>query len=137
MFEINEESYERVQNAIEEVGYCCDTTDDSSQWEDVAASAIAPFLEELDADQLAMTCAAFREYINDTVSEDTNLAMGIMAALERYLRETLDYIGYPDPDEDVADPDEYDDYYESYKQTDDFSKTVFRELTAVRNMEIE
>lgn len=137
MFEINEESYERVQNAIEEVGYCCDTADDYSQWEDVAASAIAPFLEELDEEQLVMTCEAFREYISNTVGEDTNLAMGIRAALERYLRETLDYIGYPDPDEDVAEPDEDDDYYESYKQTNELSKAAFRELTAVRNMEIE
>lgn len=107
MFEINEESYERVTNAIEEIGYCCATEDDYNEWEDVAASAMAPFLEELNAEQLTMTCAAFREYIIDTAADnDLNLAMGIKAALARTLRETLDYIGDVPDDEEDEDADE-------------------------------
>lgn len=129
MFEINEESYERVNNAIEEIGYCCATEDDYNEWEDVAASAIAPFLEELNAEQLAMTCAAFREYIIDTADNDLNLAMGIKTALARTLRETLDYIGDVPNDEDDEDTDEEN-------HTAELIAVMKKELAAVENIEI-
>ncbi len=129
MFEINEESYERVNNAIEEIGYCCATEDDYNEWEDIAASAIAPFLEELNAEQLAMTCAAFREYIIDTADNDLNLAMGIKTALARTLRETLDYIGDVPNDEDDEDTDEEN-------PTAELVAVMKKELAAVENIEI-
>lgn len=129
MFEINEESYERVNNAIEEIGYCCATEDDYNEWEDIAASAIAPFLEELNAEQLAMTCAAFREYIIDTADNDPNLAMGIKTALARTLRETLDYIGDVPNDEDDEDTDEEN-------PTAELVAVMKKELAAVENIEI-
>lgn len=129
MFEINEESYERVTNAIEEIGYCCATEDDYNEWEDIAASAIAPFLEELNAEQLAMTCAAFREYIIDTADNDLNLAMGIKTALARTLRETLDYIGDVPNDEDDEDTDEEN-------PTAELVAVMKKELAAVENIEI-
>lgn len=129
MFEINEESYERVNNAIEEIGYCCATEDDYNKWEDIAASAIAPFLEELNAEQLAMTCAAFREYIIDTADNDLNLAMGIKTALARTLRETLDYIGDVPNDEDDEDTDEEN-------PTAELVAVMKKELAAVENIEI-
>lgn len=129
MFEINEESYERVNNAIEEIGYCCATEDDYNEWEDIAASAIAPFLEELNAEQLAMTCAAFREYIIDTADNDLNLAMGIKTALARTLRETLDYIGDVPNDEDDEDTDEEN-------PTAELVAVMKKELAAVDNIEI-
>lgn len=129
MFEINEESYERVNNAIEEIGYCCATEDDYNEWEDIAASAIAPFLEELNAEQLAMTCAAFREYIIDTADNDLNLAMGIKTALARTLWETLDYIGDVPNDEDDEDTDEEN-------PTAELVAVMKKELAAVENIEI-
>lgn len=129
MFEINEESYERVNNAIEEIGYCCATEDDYNEWEDIAASAIAPFIEELNAEQLAMTCAAFREYIIDTADNDLNLAMGIKTALARTLRETLDYIGDVPNDEDDEDTDEEN-------PTAELVAVMKKELAAVENIEI-
>lgn len=129
MFEINEESYERVNNAIEEIGYCCATEDDYNEWEDIAASAIAPFLEELNAEQLAMTCAAFREYIIDTADNGLNLAMGIKTALARTLRETLDYIGDVPNDEDDEDTDEEN-------PTAELVAVMKKELAAVENIEI-
>lgn len=129
MFEINEESYERVNNAIEEIGYCCATEDDYNEWEDIAASAIAPFLEELNAEQLAMTCAAFREYIIDTADNDLNLAMGIKTALARTLWETLDYIGDVPNDEDDEGTDEEN-------PTAELVAVMKKELAAVDNIEI-
>lgn len=49
MLRISDESYERVQNAIEDLGYCCELEDDYEQWEDIAASSMASFLDDLDA----------------------------------------------------------------------------------------
>lgn len=129
MFEINEESYERVNNAIEEIGYCCATEDDYNEWEDIAASAIAPFLEELNEEQLTMTCAAFREYIIDTADNDLNLAMGVKTALARTLRETLDYIGDVPDDEDDEDADEENPMAE-------LVAVMKKELAAVEDIEI-
>lgn len=44
MLDISDESYERVTEAVGEIGCCCDTEDDYRQWEDTAASAIAPYI---------------------------------------------------------------------------------------------
>lgn len=121
MLRISDESYERVQNAVEDINCCCVTEDDYNEWEDIAASSIADFNDE----QLAMTCAAFREYIIDTEDSDLNLAMGIRTALARSLREMLEYIGDVHDDED----DEED-------PTAALVLTIKKELEATENMEI-
>lgn len=92
MLRISDESYERVQNAIEDLGYCCELEDDYEQWEDIAASSMASFLDDLDAEQFEMTVAAFIEYITDKADEDMNMAMGVKTALARYIRERLEYL---------------------------------------------
>lgn len=92
MLRISDESYERVQNIIEDIGYCCEVEDDYEQWEDIAASSMAGFLDDLDYEQVEMTVAALEEYIIDTADTDMNMAMGIKTALARYIRERLDFL---------------------------------------------
>lgn len=114
MLRISDESYERVQDIIEDIGYCCEVEDDYEQWEDIAASSMAGFLDDLDYEQVEMTVAAIEEYIIDTADTDMNMAMGIKAALARYLRERLDFLDIHvipdvklslDEDEDFEDTD--------------------------------
>ena len=114
MLRISDESYERVQNIIEDIGYCCEVEDDYEQWEDIAASSMAGFLDDLDYEQVEMTIAALEEYIIDTADTDMNMAMGIKTALARYIRERLDFLDIHvitdvklglDEDEDFEDTD--------------------------------
>ena len=114
MLRISDESYERVQNIIEDIGYCCEVEDDYEQWEDIAASSMAGFLDDLDYEQVEMTVAALEEYIIDTADTDMNMAMGIKTALARYIRERLDFLDIHvipdvklslDEDEDFEDTD--------------------------------
>lgn len=114
MLRISDESYERVQNIIEDIGYCCEVEDDYEQWEDIAASSMAGFLDDLDYEQVEMTVAALEEYIIDTADTDMNMAMGIRTALARYIRERLDFLDIHvipdvklslDEDEDFEDTD--------------------------------
>ena len=92
MLRISDESYERVQDIIEDIGYCCEIEDDYVQWEDIATSSMAGFLDDLDYEQVEMTVAALEEYIIDTADTDMNMAMGIKTALARYIRERLDFL---------------------------------------------
>lgn len=92
MLRISDESYERVQDIIEDIGYCCEVEDDYEQWEDIAASSMAGFLDDLDYEQVEMTVAALEEYIIDTADTDMNMAMGIRIAVARYIRERLDFL---------------------------------------------
>lgn len=92
MLRISDESYERVQNIIEDIGYCCEVEDDYEQWEDIAASSMAGFLDDLDYEQIEMTVAAMQEYIIDIADTDMNMAMGIRIAVARYIRERLDFL---------------------------------------------
>lgn len=114
MLRISDESYERVQDIIEDIGYCCEVEDDYEQWEDIAASSMAGFLDDLDYEQVEMTVAALDEYIIDTADTDMNMAMGIKTALARYIRERLDFLDIHvipdvklslDEDEDFEDTD--------------------------------
>lgn len=114
MLRISDESYERVQNIIEDIGYCCEVEDDYEQWEDIAASSMAGLLDDLDYEQVEMTVAALEEYIIDTADTDMNMAMGIKTALARYIRERLDFLDIHiipdvklslDEDEDFEDTD--------------------------------
>ena len=114
MLRISDESYERVQDIIEDIGYCCEVEDDYEQWEDIAASSMAGFLDDLNYQQVEMTVAALEEYIIDTADTDMNMAMGIRTALARYIRERLDFLDIHiipdvklslDEDEDFEDTD--------------------------------
>lgn len=114
MLRISDESYERVQDIIEDIGYCCEVEDDYEQWEDIAASSMAGFLDDLDYEQVEMTVAALEEYIIGTADTDMNMAMGIRTALARYIRERLDFLDIHvipdvklslDEDEDFEDTD--------------------------------
>lgn len=92
MLRISDESYERVQDIIEDIGYCCEVDDDYNEWEDIAASSMASFLDELAPEQLEMTVFALEEYIIDTADSNINMAMGIKTALGRYFRERLEFL---------------------------------------------
>ena len=103
-----------MQDIIEDIGYCCEVEDNYEQWEDIAASSMASFLDDLDYEQVEMTVAALEEYIIDTADTDMNMAMGIKTALARYLRERLDFLDIHvipdvklslDEDEDFEDTD--------------------------------
>lgn len=114
MLRISDESYERVQDIIEDIGYCCEVEDNYEQWEDIAASSMAGFFDDLDYEQVEMTVAAMQEYIIDIADTDMNMAMGIRTALARYIRERLDFLDIHvipdvklslDEDEDFEDTD--------------------------------
>ena len=109
MLKITDESYERVQDIIEDIGYCCEVDDDYNEWEDIAASSMSSFLDELDLEQLEMTVAALEEYIIDKANDDMNMAMGIKTALERYIRERLEFLDiYVIPDVKLSLDDDED-----------------------------
>lgn len=99
-YEISEASYERVQKAIEDINICCVTEDDYNEWEDIASSSIAAFIDDLNDEQLEMTCDAFVEYIEDTFKSDRNMALGVKTALERALNEMLDNAGVISEDDE-------------------------------------
>ena len=84
---ISDESYERVRAAVDDIKCCCDIEDDYIEWEDIVTYSIKAFLQALDEDLLKMTVAAFNEYAWDIEDNDSNFASGILAALERCLRE--------------------------------------------------
>lgn len=92
MLRISDESYDRVRDIIEDIGYCCEVDDDYNEWEDIAASSMSSFLDELDSEQLEMTVSALEEYIIDKANDDMNMAMGIKTALGRYFRERLEFL---------------------------------------------
>ncbi len=89
MYRVSDEAYERVNAAIEDIGYCCETSD-----------------------------------------EDMNMALGVKTALERALREMLDYIS------DVPEADEEDEDYDEYDETAEVVAALKKSLEGVKNMEI-
>ena len=129
---ISEEAYERVQNIIEDINICCETEDDYNEWEDIAASSIGSFMDELDTEQFKMTCEALREWIDDKSSSDKNMAMGVKTAFERYLRERIEYLDdyvVPKVLLTLAEDEEYDD-----TNTAKYRKAVERQLEVTQNM---
>ena len=131
---ISEEAYERVQNIIEDIDICCVTEDDYNEWEDIAASSIGSFMDELDTEQFKMTCEALREWIDDKSSSDKNIAMGVKTAFERYLRERIEYLDdyvVPKVLLTLAEDEEYDD-----TNTAKYRKVVERQLEVTQNMDM-
>lgn len=134
--EITSRAYEIVEEAIEDIGYCCDTEEDYFEWEDIAASSITAFIEELDGDMLEEVCAAFREYIVDKSEEDLNMAKGIQTALVRALDEHIEYIrdnavSYYDED------DEENEEQEADTETEEYIASAKRALSAVNKLNID
>lgn len=112
MLRISDECYDRVRDIIEDIGYCCEVDDDYNEWEDIAASSMSSFLDELDLEQLEMTVAALEEYIIDTADSNINMAMGIKTALERYIRERLEFLDIyviPDVKLSLDEDEDFDD----------------------------
>lgn len=129
---ISEEAYERVQNIIEDINICCVTEDDYNEWEDIAASSIGSFMDELDTEQFKMTCEALREWIDDNSSNKKNMTMGVKTAFERYLRERIEYLDdyvVPKVLLTLAEDEEYDD-----TNTAKYRKVVERQLEVTQNM---
>lgn len=129
---ISEEAYERVQNIIEDIDICCVTEDDYNEWEDIAASSIGSFMDELDTEQFKMTCEALREWIDDNSSNKKNMTMGVKTAFERYLRERIEYLDdyvVPKVLLTLAEDEEYDD-----TNTAKYRKVVERQLEVTQNM---
>ena len=132
MIKISEESYERVNNILDDIGFACDTEDDYDQWEDIARPSFETVLDELDTDQFDMTCAAVKERIIDEYnSGNKNYAKGIRAAFIGYLndrRDYLDYTGEYDPPELPEDADEdgqrYYDEMEAYTEKKAYIDTI-------------
>ena len=133
MFRISEESYERVTEILEDIGYACDVEEEYEEWEDVARSSFASVLDELDTNQFDMTCAAISESIHDEYFEgNENYAKGIRTAFYGYLIERRDYLDfYEDYDKpelsDDADENEISEYEEKmevYNRKKEYSDCV-------------
>ncbi len=132
MLKISDESYERVAEILDDIGYACETADYYEDWEDVARASFC-IMDDLDNDRYDMTCAAVREKIADLYAEESvNLAKGIHAAFLGYLRERRDYLefnGYYDKpelpeDADEEDIREYDELMERYESYESIINTV-------------
>ena len=133
MFRISDESYERVTEILEDIGYACDVEEEYEEWEDVARSSFASVLDELDTNQFDMTCAAISESIHDEYFEgNENYAKGIRTAFYGYLTERRDYLDfYEDYDKpelhDDADENEISEYEEKmevYNRKKEYSECV-------------
>lgn len=140
MLRISDESYERVGEILEDIGYACEISDYYEDWEDVARASFC-VMDELDADRFEMTCAAVAEKITDLFMGDSaNYARGIQAAFIGYLKERRDYLelnGYTDKpdelpnDEDEDDVDLYDELMERYEAFGKIIKSVDRWIEKV------
>lgn len=146
MFRISDESYERVTEILEDIGYACDTDDEYEEWEEVARSSFASVLDELDTNQFDMTCAAISESIHDEYFEgNENYAKGIRTAFYGYLTERRDYLDfYEDYDEpelpDDADENEISEYEEKlevYNRKKEYSGCVEKWIEEIRRLTLE
>lgn len=112
MLRISDESYERVTEILEDIGYACEVSDYYEDWEDVARASFC-VMDDLNSEQYEMTCAAVAEKITDLFAEgNANYARGIQAAFIGYLKERRDYLelnGYADEPDELPDDAEEDD----------------------------
>lgn len=146
MFRISDESYERVTEILEDIGYACDTDDEYEEWEDVARSSFASVLDELDTNQFDMTCAAIKERISEEYAEDNeNYANGIRTAFYGYLCERRDYLDfyedYDKPelsdDADAIEISEYEEKMEVYNRKKEYSECVEKWIDEIRKLTLE
>lgn len=146
MLRISDESYERVENILEDIGYACDTDDDYDQWEDIARQSFATFMDELDTDQLNMTCYAVRERtIDEYDAGKENYAKGIREAFIGYLKdrkEYLDFMGWYDvpelpEDADESDRRDYEEEMERYSEKKEYTDTIEKWIGYAENIILE
>lgn len=146
MFRISDESYERVTEILEDIGYACDTDGEYEEWEEVARSSFASVLDELDTNQFDMTCAAIKERISEEYAEDNeNYANGIRTAFYGYLCERRDYLDfyedYDKPelsdDADEIEISEYEEKMEVYNRKKEYSECVEKWIDEIRKLTLE
>lgn len=132
MLRISDESYERVAEILEDIGYACEVSDYFEDWEDVARASFC-VMDDLNSEQYETTCAAVAEKITDLFAEESaNYARGIQAAFIGYLGERRDYLemnGYTDkpelPDDaEEDDVDLYDELMERYEAYEGIIKSI-------------
>lgn len=146
MFRISDESYERVTEILEDIGYACDVEEEFEEWEDVARSSFASVLDEVDTNQFDMTCAAIKERIVDEYAEgNENYAKGIRTAFYGYLCERRDYLDfyedYDKPelsdDADEIEISEYEEKMEVYNRKKEYSECVEKWIDEIRKLTLE
>lgn len=144
MLRISDESYERVTGILEDIGCACETSDYYEDWEDIARPSFC-VMDDLDADQYDMTCAAFAEKIEELYDNgETNYAKGIHSAFYGYLRERCDYLefnGYYDKPELPEDADEddidlYNEKMERYEAYEELINAVDKWIEKMNRLEL-
>ncbi len=146
MLRISEESYERVDEIFEDIGYICDTDDDFEEWEDVARASFATVLDGLDTERFDMTCAAVKEKINERFEDgEENFARGIRAAFYGYLCERRDYLDFSEEfdrpelpeDADESDREQYDEAMEAFYEKKEYNDCVEKWIDDIRKLTLE
>lgn len=144
MLRIFDESYERVNDILEDIGNACETSDYYEEWEDVARPSFC-VMDDLDAERYEMTCEAIREKIIDLNDENRNYAKGIHAAFLGYLKERRDYLEfncyYDKPelpeDADGDDTDLYNELMERYEAYEGLINVVDKWIDEMNRLELE
>jgi len=86
---ITDESFDRVELAINEIKACCDVGSDYSEWYDIAQECVVQSFEDLNDRQIRMTYAAWERYVYD--DEDNNFVCGVAKALVAAVEELLQF----------------------------------------------
>ena len=109
---INSESIERVNETIKEIKSCCEIEDDYLEWYDIAQECMQQCFEDLNDEQIKMTCADWVAFINESECND-NFVKGIICALEMCVEELIslkenfiDEVEDPDDNYDVSEAEE-------------------------------
>mgnify|MGYP000103980141 CR=1 FL=1 len=89
---ITEEEYDRVSEALDNISCSCDLDEDYEEWWDIAKESITESFEGLERVQTYRTYAAWEEQINSMLSENPNIAKGLIKALTTAVKEYSDYI---------------------------------------------
>ncbi len=115
---INSESIARVNDAVEEIKSCCEIEDDYLEWYDIAQECMQQCFEDLNDEQIKITCAAWFAVINESECND-NFVKGIICALEMCVEELIslkedfiDEVRDPDDNYDVSEAEEIKSAYE-------------------------
>ena len=82
MLKISDESYERANEILEDIGYVCETSDYYEDWEDIARSSFC-VMDDLDADRYNMTCAAFATPHFSTILKNAVTTLNLTATMTR------------------------------------------------------
>lgn len=89
---ITEEEYDRVSEALDNISCSCDLDEDYEEWWDIAKESITESFEGLERVQTYRTYAAWEEQINSMLSENPNIAKGIIKALTSAMKDYAKHI---------------------------------------------